>query len=473
LTPLAFDRTLEQFGDAPALVAADGTILSHAELAATADRIGQHLPREKELVFILCGRNPATVAGYLAVLRANQAAALLDSELAPTTLTALEKQYRPEWIFEPVATGQDYLWRELGYGLRRTDDGSREHGIIHPDLALLLSTSGTTGSPKMVRLSRDNLHANAAAIVEYLGIGSQDRAVTTLPFHYSYGLSIVNTHLAAGASLVLSEESLMSRAFWDLCKTRQVTSLAGVPYHYEILLRLRFFSMDLPCLRTLTQAGGRLRPGIVQQFAEHAAKSGRRFFVMYGQTEAAPRIAYLPPELAARHPDSIGIAIPGGRLWLQDDDGRIIDQADREGELVYQGPNVMLGYARCREDLGAGDELGGILHTGDRARRDNQGLYTITGRQQRFLKLFGNRINLDEVERLLEKNGCQALCGGKDDALLILVTDPAAEQRARDCVTSTLGVHHSAVSVQTVARFQVSESGKLDYRKTFAALGNE
>ncbi len=473
MIPLAFDRSLERFSEATALLPDNGAALSYGELFARVGRLAKQFSADRELLFILCGQNSETVTGYLAALRANQATALLDGDLDPAVLEHLVQKYCPEWIFEPLAPEMEYLYRLGNYGLRRTSHCGGENTAIHPDLALLLSTSGTTGSPKMVRLSKNNLHANAASIVQYLGITGRDRAITTLPLHYSYGLSILNSHLAAGAGIVLTDSSIMTRSFWELFKNHQVSSLAGVPYHYEMLLRLRFFDMDLPHLKTLTQAGGRLKPDLVRRFADHARQSDRRFFVMYGQTEAGPRISFVPPELVAAHPDAIGIAIPGGRLWLEDENGKVIDQENREGELVYQGPNVMMGYARCREDLAAGDELGGILHTGDLALRSSNGLYAITGRRKRIIKLFGNRINLDEVEQLLQHQGFDAVCGGRDNSLLVLLTDKGMEAAAKKSLVTALGVHHSAISVQTVSGFQRTGSGKIDYQKTFAALDEQ
>ncbi len=465
---LHFDESLEQVAKSTAILSDNGSHLTYAELAARVECLRKKLCGGKQLVFILCALNSQTIIGYLATLRAGQAAMLINAELDKKNIEYLKQQYQPEWIFEPLENHRSYEYEEDGYGLRRARTICWKP--INSDLALLLSTSGTTGSPKMVKLTKENLYANATSIIEYLSIGQDERMVTSLPIHYSYGLSVINTHLAAGGTIILTDKSMMTREFWDVFKKYKATSLSGVPYHYEMLLRLRFFDMNLPSLKTMTQAGGKLNPKYVQKFVDYAQAKNIRFFLMYGQTEATARISYVPTEKVSEKIASIGIAIPGGKLWLQDINGKVIEEEDKEGELVYEGPNVMMGYATCRDDLAAGDELYGRLLTGDLAKRDADGFFTITGRLKRFVKIFGNRVNLDEVEQLLKSNGFNALCGGEDNSLIIVLTVESAQSEAKKCVVSSLGVHHSAINTAVVTKFCITDSGKIDYRKTFQSL---
>lgn len=187
--------------------------------------------------------------------------------------------------------------------------------------------------------------------------------------------------------MLLTERTFFERGFWEFVRREQATSFGGVPYTYEILEKLRFTQMELPHLKTMTQAGGKLPLHLHQEFAEYADRNKKRFIVMYGQTEATARMGYLPAHDALERCGSMGIAIPGGRFWLQRDDGSEIEESGVTGELVYEGKNVMLGYAQNREDLSKGDECGGLLYTGDMARRDGDGYYYIEGRKKRFLKL--------------------------------------------------------------------------------------
>jgi acyl-coenzyme A synthetase/AMP-(fatty) acid ligase len=291
--------------------------------------------------------------------------------------------------------------------------------------------------------------------------------MSALPLHYSFGLSILHTHLAVGASMVLTSLPVMSREFWDDFKRFGVTSFSGVPYHYEMLRRVGFLNMELPALRMMTQAGGKLNVKYVELFASWCAQKQIEFYVMYGQTEATARISYMPPQYLTAHRNSMGIAIPGGELSLTDEEGNVISASDVQGELVYRGENVMMGYATSSEDLRFGDALGGVLHTGDMAKKDAEGFFTITGRMKRFLKMFGNRVNLDEVEQLLKTHGFEALVGGEDNRLIIAMLQGGDLKGASAFVAQTCGIHHSAIVGVEVEAFSVSESGKVEYAAFF------
>lgn len=275
--------------------------------------------------------------------------------------------------------------------LRAATASDRE---LHPDLALLLSTSGSTGSPKLVRLSHANLISNARAISAYLELTPADRGITSLPLHYCYGLSVLHSHLLAGASLVMTSASVVDRCFAEAMRNDEVTNVAGVPHTFELLERAGPELIHVPSLRHVTQAGGKMRPERVAEWLARGREWGVDFFVMYGQTEATARIAFLEPRLAERHPEAIGVAIPGGHLELRPLDG----VPDGVGELVYSGPNVMLGYATTQAELALGATLD-ELRTGDVARfHADDGVFEVVGRRSRFVKPFGLRIDLDAVE---------------------------------------------------------------------------
>ena len=318
---------LRQFGPRPALLTADGE-LSYADLASRVDVAVDRLGGGRRLVVLGVSNTVDSLVAYLAALQAGHPVLLVQDEDAAVE-TAVQA-YDPDLV---VRAGPGRL--------RLIERRPGSDHVLHPDLALLLSTSGSTGSPKLVRLSRDNLLANARSIADYLGIGLDERAVTTLPLHYCYGLSVVHSHLLTGASIVLTDLSVVDACFWDLVRRHRVSSLAGVPYTFELLERTGFAERDLPALRRLTQAGGRMAPERVRRFAELGRRRGWDLFVMYGQTEATARMAYLPPDLALTHPQAIGVPVPGGALTLEPVDGG----NDGVGELVYTGPNVMLGYA--------------------------------------------------------------------------------------------------------------------------------
>jgi acyl-CoA synthetase (AMP-forming)/AMP-acid ligase II len=428
-----------------------GTAHSYGALAEQAERAADAFRAQGagRFGFFQFGNRMESLAAYLGCLQAGLVPLLLPESLPPEQFDRLISHYRPDWTFGPA-------------GLAATPfHESDRQPAPHPELTLLLSTSGTTGSPRLVRLPADAISANAESIVEYLGLTPDDRAMTTLPPSYSYGLSVIHSHLAAGAALVLNSHALVEREFWNAMVEHGATSLAGVPQIYQTLERLHLERMKLPALRTLTQAGGRLDDRLSRFFDETARRRGWRFFVMYGQTEAAPRMSYVPHDRLADKIGSIGRAIPGGRLEL--------DPAN--GEIVYHGANVMMGYAETRSDLARADELGGVLRTGDLGRRDDEGYFYITGRIKRFIKLSGNRISLDEIERILKASVAAPLAAsGSDDLLQVWVEgrDDAVLGTVEASLRAHLGVHHSLYRLRRVDRLPLLPSGKTDY----AALVN-
>lgn len=444
-------------------------IITYKDLLQEEERIADMIG-QRSLLFLLCSNTSASIAGYLACLNHAIVPVMLDSSLDFELMQNLICIYRPEYLWMPEKKADDYpFYDEIlhmdGYVLLAT---SEENPFsLHDNLALLMTTSGSTGSPKLVRLSYENILANTKSIIDYLDMDSRERGITNLPMHYVYGLSIINTHLLAGGSLVVTDKSLFQKEFWQLVREHEVTNLGGVPYTYEMLNRLRFFRMDLPALRTLTQAGGKLDPELHRKFAEYAEQQGKKFVVMYGAAEATARMGWLPTEDSLRKCGSMGQAIPGGRFELVYEDGRVITETNQIGELVYYGPNVSMGYALSGEDLCKGDERQGRLATGDLARVDADGIYTIVGRKKRFLKIFGKRTNLQEVEHILrQKFGITELaCAGQDDKMYVFLSEKQHEDEVIPYLSEKLGLHSSAFAVRIIAEIPKNAAGKTIYRE--------
>ncbi len=313
-----------------------------------------------------------------------------------------------------------------------------------------------------MRLGRRNLDANAAQIVQGLDIDGDERAVQVLPLHYSYGLSVLNSHLLAGASVVLPGTSVVRPRFWEAMREYACTSFAGVPYTYTILTRVGFENITLPDLRTLTQAGGRMEPATVLHFGRHMIERGGRLVVMYGQTEATARIAYLPPDRVLDKPDRVGRPVAGGHLSIADD-----------GELIYEGPNIMLGYAHGRVDLARGDVNRGRLATGDLARIDDEGLYSIVGRKRRIAKLSGQRVNLDELETLLAPHG-RVVALEASGQLVLAWTAGEATATGRDVsqrASELIHIPTRFIRVLDVEHLPRNSTGKTDYAALASQLG--
>ncbi|RHW28195.1 AMP-dependent synthetase [Nocardioides immobilis] len=433
---VGFAVDLGSHGGRPALVT--GTeVLSYDDLADLVAQAQTRLPASQQLVGLVPAPTTEFIVAYLAALAGGHTVLLSRDAVLPR------------------AYGASSAWVDGGFA-----PTGRPEPALHPDLRVLLSTSGSTGSPKLVRLSRTNLESNADAIASYLGLTTDDRAITTLPLDYCYGLSVLHSHLSVGASVVLSGRSVAESALWDLARATGVTSFAGVPYTFDLLDAAGW--PELPTLRQVTQAGGRLAPERVSAVAERGRREGWELFVMYGQTEATARMAYLPPALTAAHPGAIGVPVPGGAFRLAPVDGH----PTGVGELVYSGPNVMMGYAHGTADLARGPELT-ELRTGDLARQNEAGLFEVVGRCSRFAKLFGQRIDLDRVETLLTLGDHEVVCAESADATRLVVAlagepDPHAVAEVATTAAAATGLPEHAIAVVPVAPVPRLPNGKID-----------
>ncbi|WP_194165912.1 AMP-binding protein [Shewanella sp. YLB-07] len=391
-----------------------------------------------------------SVISYLACMDAGIPLLLLDKQQTDSVNDRLMDLYRVAWLLD-VTAGEDKAI-------------APKEAPVRKDLALLLATSGSTGAPKAVMLSRKNIVSNACSIAEYLPMRTNDIAITCLPLHYSFGLSVLNSHLWLGACVLLSDEAMLSRTFWQHVIKYRVNSLSGVPFSYQMLKNLRIEGMDLPDLRYLTQAGGKLPHTLVTHFTALAKDKGWSFYIMYGQTEATARIAYLPPEHLESHGDCIGKAIPGGELFLKDEQGLRITSSELAGELYYRGDNVMLGYAACYQDL-HGIDCCNELATGDIAELTPSGLYRISGRKRRFIKVRGKRLSLDHIETLLAASvGSNVWALGKDEELQLAYEQAEDIQVLTNFAMDQLGLHPSLFKLKHVAELPRLSNGKPDYQ---------
>lgn len=449
LAGVSFAAQLAGFGDRTAIRTKDESVSYH-ELARRVEDMARTFGPARRLIALEAENSLPSLVVYLAALSSGNPMLILPTGggMASERLVA---------AYDP-----DVVVRAAGGGAVLDVRREETRHELHPELALLLSTSGSTGSPKLVRLSAESVQANASAIAQYLHLRPTDTAATTLPLSYCYGMSVVNSHLLVGASLVLTDLSVVDPCFWDLARTEKVTSFAAVPYTFDLLERVGFEQIDLPSLRYITQAGGRLHPDRVRYYAELGRRQGWDLFVMYGQTEATARMAYLPPDLAAEHPRAIGVPVPGGSFRLEPVPGL------EANELVYTGPNVMLGYAERPADLALGRVIT-ELHTGDLASCGPDGLYEIVGRRSRFVKIVGLRIDLGRVERLLADVGLTtAAAAGSDDAVVAAVEGNHDLVLVAKTLAQDLGLPRPAVQLHSVDSVPRLPNGKPDYPAVLA-----
>ena len=442
-----------------ALVAPDGTTVSYAELVRSANDWTSRVSHEhKQLIFFYVPRTQESIACLLGLLHSGHVVALLDPELKPQARQELESLYEPWACVSPEGDGAGSLQLSLSKQNERD-----EASAVHPDVSLMLSTSGSTGSPKFAKLSRSAVLANVLDISNVLKITAADRGLAHLDFHYSYGLSVVTSHLAVGASLGFPTGKFTDRTFWDDLRKLEATHLPGVPFHYEMMNRLGIKRLKIPSVTVMTQAGGRLASNSQKQVYEYMESVGGRFYVMYGQTEAAPRMSTLPHEKFLEKFGSVGPVLPSGEFSIISEDGTTC--APKEvGEVSYHGANVMMGYAFSADDLLAGDENGGTLRTGDLGCLDHDGFLTIMGRANRMGKVFGWRVNLDELEKAVEEFGCAAVLQ-KDDAITIvsLVGTEPDLVAVRKLIAERFTLPLNVFSFKQAAEIPKTRRNKTDY----------
>jgi len=429
------------------------------------DNLFANIP-SRSLVLLFCQNQYESVFFYVNAFQRGVVPILIDSSVDITLLFKIINEYQPEFMFTQISNqGFFSNFSEICQfkNFKLLKNKRVRELDLHPNLCLLLTTSGTTGSPKLVRLSYENLVSNATSIVKYLKLNSTEIAITSLPMNYSFGLSIINSHLSAGGSILLTDESITQRKFWELFKKFKITSFSGVPYTFDILNKFRLLNQDLPNLKTITQAGGKLSDELIKKFAQLSLKNDWEFFVMYGQTEGTARLSYLEPKFVLDNLGSIGKPIHGGSFYIINEKGIKINQPGISGELIYTGDNVMLGYAENELDLTKSNENNGILHTGDLAYFDSFGFYFITGRIKRFIKIFGNRVNLDEIENLLCEREIEAVCTGKDNYLQVCILKVEDKDSTIEFLTKTLGIHISIINIKVIDSIPKNSAGKTIY----------
>lgn len=397
---------------------------------------------KNRLVYLPMSHDLNSVVRYLSCLQEKFIPILLPPTLEKGLKLSLQKLYKPGVVF---AEGD----------LDNIKISNQSEVIkINSKTAILLSTSGSTGSPKLVRLSYKNISSNASSIIQYLNVSASDKALCTLPLSYSYGLSVLNSHLSAGGCTYLLDSSPFDTEFYEIIEQKGISSICGVPFFYQMLSRTGFLNKNFSSLKVLTQAGGRMAEKLAIKFHEYSTKKNLKFFIMYGQTEASARISYVPSESLSCKYNSIGVPIPGGELSLAEDN-----------ELIYSGPNVMLGYAENISDLSLGDMNNGKLLTGDIARVDQDGFYYVIGRKKRFVKIAGSRFSLDEVETALEKEfNSPFLVVGEDDKLSInFESVDLQNEQIYDFLSSKFFLKRNFILLKQIQEIPYTQTGKKNY----------
>jgi acyl-CoA synthetase (AMP-forming)/AMP-acid ligase II len=363
--------------------------------------------KQKSVLLILCDNSLGSIIGYLFCLYSNNVAILIDKRISNNDLQELINLYKPNFILSDVLmTNKKFDFKTKIFESYLYFTKIKKYSL-KSNLQLLLPTSGSMGVAKFVKLSNENLYINSKSIIKYLKLNKNDVAITNMPFFYSYMLSIINTHLHVGGKIVVSKDSILQKKFWDVYLKNKITSFNGVPYVYELIEKIGIKKIITKKLRYITQAGGKLDQTIKEKIWMELKRYGVEFFVMYGQTEASPRISYLKNNDLITKKESIGKCIEGTKLFLRNSLKKKIYKPFTEGNIYCKGKNIMLGYSNNYRDLNKNKKIH-ELDTGDIGFFDNDNFYFIKSRSKRISKINGIRLDLDELEKKLQKNDIKA-----------------------------------------------------------------
>lgn len=437
--------------------------LTYADISTLSQQITEDIP-ERALCFLLVENNVGGIAWVMGMLDSHKLIPLI---LNVKTEAGLYQQllatYQPSYVCAPTHLPVDgqTIHTLFGYTLTKVSDMICP---IHNDLSHLLPTSGSTGSPKLVRHKYDNIEAAGLNISTFFELKATDRPLMVLPLYYTMGLSMVFSHLRVGATILITGLSMTDPNFWKFIKEQHATSFTGVPYSFQVLNLMRFFRMDLPDIELLTQGGGKMPKELNRKFAEYCRDNGKRWIATYGQSECTARMAFLPAKWAIEKVGSIGIAVPNGELSLINTEGNLITTPHTEGEMCYRGKNVTMGYARQQSDLALGDERNGYIRTGDLAYFDEDGCYYIVGRMGRFLKLFGMRVGLDECEQIIQSEcNIECACVGTDEKMIVYITNADKQIQVKDILVHKTHIVATSFEIRIIAEIPKNEAGKKLY----------
>ena len=434
-----------------------GNKITFKELAEKAEEIGQYV-RTRSLIFLLCDHHRETLEFIYEVLYLNIVPLLLPQDIARELLDPLLERYQPQYIYcsKSHELGGRYgcAMEFQEHALFRTDASDCP---VHPDVALLLSTSGTTGSAKLVKISYDNLYDNAKYGCIHLDIQAGQKALSPLPFHYAYGISFCAWHWHCGATVLTTEKPVISREFQEFFTRERVNNFAATPYTYQVLQKLQFWSPEkLDSLRFAISSGAQMTEN--EQRALISVMK-EKFWIGYGQTEC---IGILLGTNFSE--DNIKV----GSVGRPFDNVKVIKDPET-GEMLIKSRCVCMGYANAGEDLACGDVNQGLLHTGDVFMQDEEGYIYLKGRLKRYVKVLGKRISLDDLADYLgNKYPCaEFACTGADNHICIYHTKPEkdAEDEIRTLLDRNMNIPSKFVFCYALDRLPREGSGKIAYSK--------
>ncbi len=459
-------RAFNKYKNNIAIIDNEHSDLSYKQVLKETNKIKKKI-KKKSLILIVSENTLGSLLAYIFCIINNHVAIILDSKTTKKNILKIFKNYQPNYIFlsKEIKT---ILSKKCSEKYNFYDQSLMKNKInkkkkLNRNLSVLLSTSGSMGSIKFVKLSKSNLKSNTDSIINYLNINKKDSAITNLPISYSYMLSIINTHFEVGGSIIISKYSLIEKKFWTILNNSKVTSFNGVPYTYEMLIRIGLKNIKIKTLKYLTQAGGKLEKNKLKEILNFCKRNNIKFFSMYGQTEASPRISYLKPEFSENKIGSIGKGLSGNKIYLINNDGKKILKPYVSGEIINEGKNVFMGYSKNCNDLSKPNEKNYKLKTGDLGFFDKDGFFFITGRISRIAKIFGNRIDLDDLESLMSQKSYKVFCLSDNNKIFIFIEKNYNKLNLISTISKITNLNISSFKLIKLKYFPRTSNNKVSY----------
>lgn len=443
-----------------AIISDKGELKTYKELSEYS-AINGRIFQCRSIAFVLCDYHMETLSIYYTMLDHDIVPLLLDKKLDQNLLYELIKIYEPQYLWiekeHPVLEQIDFkiiLEQKKHICIRTTYAAYK----LDPELAVLLTTSGSTGSPKLVRLSYKNILASTKAVSRSLQADSSDRYITTMPFNYAFSLAWLHLHWYLGGTVLATENTVLTKAFWNFFKEGKATNFVGVPFLFELLDKVGFLERNYPSLRYILQSGGKLPEKEQINYSLQLKEKHIEFYISYGQTEMTTIVSLLSSSYMLDKAGSVG------KLFKE---VQLLSPRENSGEVIVESEFVSLGYAEQKEDLGRCDDNKGIWSTGDIGKVDQNGFLYLLGRIKRFIKITGIRISLDEVENLLnqEKKFGICACIGYDNQLQVVCEGKIeSNQEIKEYLNTRLRINKKFIDVFLIDRLPRNSYGKIDYK---------
>tara|TARA_Y100001970_G_C14259135_1_gene878178 strand:+ start:12602 stop:14020 length:1419 start_codon:yes stop_codon:yes gene_type:complete len=425
------------------------------------------VPKYKKSVILFSENSIDFIISYFCLIQNNFVVFLVNADISNQDINRLISNFKPNYICLPKKKNSTLnLFKQKKYNF-----GSYNLFMLNPnkvnlndEICLLLPTSGSTGESKFVKLTYKNILSNITKIVDYLKIKNNHKTITTLPPEYSYGLSIINTHIYKGASIFVNNKSILESFFWENLKKFEINSFGGVPFTYEILKKINLDAKleRIKSLKYLTQAGGKLSNELQIYIDKLSKKHKFRFYIMYGSTEASPRMSIM---LSGNNKKlgSIGKPLKGCSFYLKKKN-KSIKKAFVKGDLYFKGDNIFVGYANIVDDLKYIEKLK-YLKTGDLAYFDKKKNFYIQGRSDRVIKLNGIRLELDNLEKELTKKFLTEvkIVSDKKNLKIFFYKKIKNILEMKSKASKFSNVHPSNIKLFKIKKFPLTRSNKINY----------